>query len=81
MAIEAGETTVLKAEFDSAPLKPVDFTVQEPDGRTTTVQGTEQSTGVFTVEYTPSTEGVYEYQAESADGGVEVDSFYAADAV
>lgn len=80
--ITAGEALVLRAEFslDGAyknPITPVQVWVEAPDG---TVSGpfeaTQQSTGIFTHQFTTSQAGVHEYRFQSADNAIEEGEFF-----
>jgi len=84
MAIDEGETVVLRAEFrdDSGaltdPSTPVEVTVIGPGGTIDdAVTVSKQSTGVFEHKVDATASGQYEFKFVSADGAVEQGDFYA----
>jgi len=83
MQIDEGESVVLTAEFtDDAgdpvdPSTPVEVVVEDPGGTRTTSTASKVQTGTFEHELTASQSGAYDFRFQSADGGVEGDTFYA----
>lgn len=74
-----GETIQLKATFDTAPVKPVKINVRDKDGLS--VDGsnmTEESSTVFTFDYTIANSGTHFWDAKSADNAIEQKTFEAA---
>lgn len=80
MRISVDEKIILEATFEvnrrrTNPTLPVTVSIRPPQSELVELTGSQQSNGVFSVEYTPSEIGRHLYTVRSDDGGVSQGSF------
>lgn len=72
------EATFTPAAVSGDPQQPVRVSIRQPDGELAVddVTATESTARIFYYDFTPTAQGFHEAKFQSADGAIEIFSFY-----